>query len=85
MTDDELLSLIRDFGRRCRNRTIRKLLEGNDTCCFTTEQFARGYAKEIMPSKTAPLVYDDFERKLARKHLEIAEMKEVTPDVWTSS
>ncbi len=77
MTHDELVATIKECGRRRREEAIRRLLSGNDTCCFTTAQFS----KEMYPERA--FFVDDYERRIARKHLENAKMTEVSPDVWT--
>jgi hypothetical protein len=66
----------------CRRRTAQSLISGNDTCCFTTQQYLDAYVLDI--NKGMPCLMD---LPLARHHLEsIPELvAEVRPDVWAGA
>lgn len=75
---DELFGLL---AMDVRRRTVKYLLAGNDTQCFTTQQYLDTYIREI--DKGMPSIMD---LELARKHLVSLAgdgVKEVRPDVWT--
>jgi hypothetical protein len=68
-----------------RRSIVRSLLAGNDSCCFTTEQYEKAYEKTVNDMcKTSAPVNWDWVPGGARMHLNSTELvREVSPDVWT--
>lgn len=81
---------MRRLALSMRHRAIRKLLAGNDTACFTTEQYREAFhanyadASELTQKAMRRVV--DYD--LARVHLvgegkfRPSPVREVRPDVW---
>lgn len=61
---------------------VKKLLAGNDTCCFTTEQYKRGKEKDWVEKckKPVPSWYWDYVPP--EDDLRCVGMKEVRPGLW---
>lgn len=90
-TDEEVDDWWRSFWRKIRLGVVRSLLAGNDTQCFTTQQYTDMYHKrchsnkdwEIM--KEMPGILADWESgRVSRNHLESLSdvVREVKPNVW---
>ena len=73
--------LIGELGMYHRRLTVCSLLEGNDTCCFTTEQYKQAYEKV---GKSPPWIWKMRGGNLARHHLRsIPELvRELGNDLW---
>ena len=85
MTYDEFKTLMRKMGMNQRRKTVAALLAGNDTGCFTVQQYAEAYHR--ICHRDDPYHKDDVIRCLttvAPQHLRSVGMKEVKPDVWAS-
>lgn len=83
MTDQEYRSLMHQFFLQSRRKVIRHLLAGNDTQCFTTEQYLKAWHTVINHGKGNSILY----LALAEQHLRTAPhlVREVKPGVWTST
>lgn len=66
---------------------IGRLLSGNDTCCFTTQQYAdmaETVAEEWVGATRESLGVSMPPLSVRRRQLEaITNVREVSPDVWT--
>lgn len=79
MTDEELLRLI---AMALTDEIVRELLAGNDTCCFTTQQYEQARIDKYQ-KKYKIDVWDYAPEGWARRHLEmLRSLREVKPDVW---
>lgn len=79
MTDFELNLIIRELGRKLKREVVAKLLQGNNTQCFTTEQYLQKYIEHVQDGDKGVM-----DLKLARQHLMSGtNIREVKPDVWT--
>jgi uncharacterized protein with PIN domain len=75
-----------------KRATVAALLAGNDTQCFTTQQYIEMYARlnwkgqeEMGRRCLSGLWSDDVEETLAHKHLRtFREVREVKLDVWAA-
>lgn len=77
MTDADVTHLMRLLFKKQRRETIRALLAGNDTQCFTSQQYVDTYNR--MHCEGKPIAYLGMVRKV------LAEVcDEVKPDVWTN-
>ena len=81
----DLDSLIEQLHISLRERTIRGLLVGNDTGCFTVEQYTDAYLKH---QKVDDQYKDGFRRwflsGLAERHLNGSpSVQAVKPGVWS--
>jgi hypothetical protein len=79
---DEIMGM---FAMDTRCRAVRKLLSGNDTNCFTTEQYIEVYGRDEdrMFAKTPS---QRISLELAVKHLQSTGLvREVSPGVWAAS
>lgn len=93
MTDAQLRTLMRNLALKYRREAVNSLLIGNDTGCFTTEQYRVRFIelenKRFTLSKQLTLdAYDKvFGPDWAWDWLEsIPEtVREVLPDVWTAT
>jgi len=72
-----------------RLATVRQLLRGNDTCCFTSDQYRDTYLKmfpyrAFTPEKSRELWEGDGVLTVAEKHLRSIPwvVREVSPGVW---
>lgn len=80
MTDAELRHLI---ATALTGEIVRGLLAGNDTCCFTTQQYGEARVKTCL-EKYKLNVRDYAPPGWERRHLLLLNwIKEVKPDVWT--
>lgn len=87
--DDRLdladFALVSMMARAFRQGAVEKCLAGNDTGCFTTEQYQKAYDAEgdRTFSKTAPVV-SRWSPGLAETHLRSMPdmVREVSPGVW---
>jgi len=75
-----------------KKESINNLLAGNDTQCFTTVQYAKMYAKlhwkgmEEGGERMMNMADEITGETLAHRHLRQCKLvKEVKPDVWTTS
>ena len=81
---DKLMKLL---SLKIRKDAIKALLAGNDTQCFTTQQYREAYCRQGCMNGTTP---DFFDRVIghdwARNNLkELPSLvKEVKPDVWAA-
>ncbi len=81
-------ALLRQLMRVNRKETVDRLLAGNDTQCFTTEQYGRLHAKlhwgkDVEQGERWLLLRFDSDGCLARMHLRTYDrVVEVKPDVW---
>ncbi len=84
MTDAEFNGLIAQLGMASRRKVVRSLLAGNDTQCFTTQQYAEAYHRICHQNDMA---HRDgwicYLIELAPKHLRSVGMREVKPGLWT--
>ena len=84
MTDYEFMDLMADLGMHCRRKVVASLLAGNDTQCFTTEQYRDAYTRICNGGD------DRIMKELGSHPLELAEMhlrslrelREVRPGLW---
>lgn len=81
----------RAFFRPYRADSVNALLTGNDTQCFTTEQYRRTYIeRNPVSARQAELLRIPFDQlfgiEQARKHLLSMPdlVREVRPDVWAA-
>ena len=71
--------------------TVLKLMSGNDTCCFTTEQFARAHSENVYEREPDPQYKEAGIRlglqvpaEIRRNQLRaIPGVREVKLDLWT--
>ncbi len=65
----------------CRRKTIKTLLAGNDTQCFTTQQYLDTYIRVIYKGDKKCLM----DLSLAETHLKSLgnQVREVKPGIWT--
>lgn len=79
--DPEVRRLIGLLAMDLRRRTIHSLLSGNDTQCFTVEQYKRAYVRIAHPSKP---VFDPWYHVDPAMHLKSCSelVTEVAPGVW---
>lgn len=77
--DAEMNKLFRQLGMHCRREVVRTLLAGNDTQCFTTQQYLDAYIHVINKGQRCLM---DLE--LAKHHLQSLDgkVREVKPGVW---
>lgn len=91
MTEAELSGLVLKLQRKQARDTINRLLAGNDTQCFTTEQYVTAYVKAHWKKDEGGgrAVLGWFKsggkgETIAHWHLRTSGMvHEVKPDVWT--
>ena len=75
--------LMGEYALHCRRRAVKSLLVGNDTQCFTTQQYIERYVKQCHKEDNqyrkgfVELVTD-----VAEMHLRSVGMVEVKPGVW---
>jgi len=84
-TDDlDLDELIKQLHVSLRERTIRRLLAGNDTGCFTVEQYTDSYLTHQRIDEQYKAGFRRwFLSGLAERHLnESPSVREVKPGVW---
>ncbi len=81
MTDAACAKLIRNLGYWCRRKTLDSLMVGNDTRCFTTDQYRQRYVDVNWKGDRNTLMFKRPD--LARQHLVQLGCREVEPDVWT--
>ena len=80
-------ALFHDLYVYSRERTIRGLLTGNDTGCFTTEQYTDAH---LADKKVDDKYRDGFRRwfqgeQLGEKHLrDSPSVREVCPGLWAA-
>lgn len=84
----ELNKVLQEFALEMRRKVVRRLMEGNDTGCFNTEQYMEMYA-EIHTPPMIGINARDFYNKVVgegwgRVHLEsLKEVQEVRRNIWT--
>ena len=85
--------LMKQLNLLMRKEAIASLLAGNDTQCFTTQQYREAFCRRQMKNardeeiKVMPAFYDRvIDPDWARMHLETLPklVKEVKPDVWAA-
>lgn len=80
LTDENLNRLLRQLLVKKTAFIVRSLLRGNDTQCFTTEQYEQEWIRKYS--------HEIGSVKLARMHLELPAIrkmvKEVSPNVWSA-
>lgn len=91
MADIDVEQLIVDLGRYQRRKTVKALLAGNDTGCFTTDQYIDAYArlnwgKDEEAGRRCLRWPMDGGEMLAVVHLRDLPklVREVSPGVWAS-
>lgn len=88
MTDTEFMGLMSRLLKDRINQCVDKLLTGNDTCCFSTEQFQKKYLELYdIGDYSIDWLFEkrDGIEPLARTHLKkCKKVIEVKPDIWTS-
>ncbi len=88
MTDTDFNGLMKSLGHYCAEKAAKELLAGNDTQCFTTEQYMEKY---FDLNHRGDNHRDGFRRwwrqdGIARMHLtKRLGMREVKPDIWSYS
>lgn len=86
MMDLDFGSLVADLGLHQRRKVVSALLAGNDTQCFSTQQYAAAYhrvAHNDDPKHRERWI--EWLVKLAPKHLQSLGMREVSPGVWAAA
>ncbi len=80
LTDADLRDLMHQLYLQNRRKVIRHLLTGNDTQCFTTEEYMEAWHKVIHHGKGTRILY----LELAQRHLRTAPhlVREVGPGLW---
>ena len=84
MSEKEFQNLMAQLGMEQRRKVVNSLLSGNDTQCFTTEQYAIAYHK--ICHNNDPSYKDGWIKwlvKLAPKHLMSVGMVEVKDGIWS--
>ena len=83
MSDEEFNELVRALGMSNRRAVVKALLAGNDTQCFTDQQYAEAYHSIC---HRGDLAHRDgwikWLTKLAPQHLLSVGMRQVSPGVW---
>ncbi len=83
MTDEEFMGILGGVAMLNRRDTVASLLQGNDTGCFTTEQYEMAYCKLHWG---ADVVFGKklfgWDPQLSHQHLLSVGMEEVSPDIW---
>ena len=75
--------LIGELGMRQRRKVVKALLAGNDTQCFTTQQYAEAYHR--ICHNDDPAHWDGWIKyltELTPMHMKSVGMKEVSPGIW---
>ena len=83
MTETEFNGLIHELGLHQRRKVVSDLLVGNDTQCFSTEQYAEAYHR--ICHNNNPAHRDGWIKwlvKLTPTHMESIGMIEVRPGIW---
>lgn len=87
MTDEELNNLMHQLHLATRKKTTAKCFVGNDTQCFTEEQYIEAWFNQRRGNRDSEIEAREkaWWRRggMARKHLTAAGMVEVKPGVWT--
>lgn len=96
LDDERMNQLFRELRNDNIRKCVRKLLAGNDNCCFTTKQYKVSYATmnniknasgRLIPLADMVSMYDRvIGPQWGREHLTLPHMafiREVNPDVWT--
>ena len=86
ITDTELDGLIDALGLYQRRKVVKALLAGNDTQCFTTQQYAEAY--HHIAHRADPVHKERWIAwiaKLTPKHMASIGMVEVKPGVWADA
>lgn len=77
-------SLIGKLAMMIRREVVDSLMEGNDTQCFTTDQYMERYFQRERNGEEVDAYRRWWrEENLARQHLQSLRCIEVKPDVWT--
>jgi hypothetical protein len=90
ISDREMNNLFGQLGMYVRRKVVAALLVGNDTQCFSTDQYKAEYERQQpMPKpygRSASYWQLDPEMDLARRHLlSVPELvREVRSDVWAA-
>lgn len=80
MSEIDVDKLIHQLFRQHRRKVIASLMAGNDTCCFTTEQYIDRWVKIIHKGdQTTRWMVESVART---RHLPPV-CQEVKPDLWT--
>lgn len=83
MDDPVVLGLMRQLGLHCRRKVVSALLAGNDTCRFTTEQYAQEYVRQNRLDDQYREGWLKQIRELASMHLLSVGCRQVKLGVWT--
>lgn len=84
MPDNEFMGLMAGLGMYQRRKVVKSLLAGNDTQCFTTEQYLDRYVKLCNSGDDRTMTgLGPHRLSLAEKHLRSLPLVEVQPGVWT--
>jgi hypothetical protein len=85
MNDAEWHNLMEQLGNACRRKVVAALLAGNNTCCFTTEQYVQEYVRQNRIGDPYTENWLKWIGSLAEKHLRSVGCQEVKPGIWTKS
>lgn len=81
MSEIDIEALFHRVGARQRADAVRSLLVGNDTGCFTLDQYRRAYERISGYDSSVWPISDD----LATRHLRATGLvREVRPGVWAA-
>ena len=82
MTDAEFNDLIKRLGLHQRRKALDSLMVGNDSQCFTTQQYRERYA-DINLSGDRHFAGWLLTDELVREHMRSMRCQEVSPGIWT--
>ncbi len=81
--DLDIDALLHELSMQLRRKVVKSLLAGNDTCCFTVEQYVTAWQQIVDKGKPPlPLGWPG----LAVRHLGSLphQVREVRPGVWAA-
>lgn len=83
MSDKDFNGLMADLGIHQRKKVVATLLAGNDTQCFTTQQYAEAYHRIChRDDEDHKKNWIKYLSDLTPRHMESIGMTEVNPGVW---